>query len=125
MKQLEAIKAGLQSFTSPSLQEMLDSEHKQFPYDVRTFKEGERNPVVVLHSSGSTGIPKPITMTHGSFAVLDNERNLPSVPGRQNRDFGIWDFPGGGRFYHIFPYFHLAGFLSNIGKFSCIFSSLR
>ena len=52
-------------------------------------------------------------MTHGTFAVLDRERNLPAVPGRKNRDFSIWDFgPVGGKFYTIFPYFHLAGFLS-------------
>ncbi|KAL1598059.1 putative secondary metabolism biosynthetic enzyme [Paraconiothyrium brasiliense] len=27
-------------------------------------------------------------------------------------DYSIWDFNGGGRFYTVFPYFHLAGFLS-------------
>jgi len=54
-------------------------------------------------------------MTYGSFAVLDRERNLPTVTGRKNRDFSIWDFgPGGGKFYTIFPYFHLAGFLSTV-----------
>jgi thioester reductase-like protein len=51
-------------------------------------------------------------MTHATFAVLDNERNLPCVPGRRNRDYSIWDFDRGGRFYTVFPYFHLAGFLS-------------
>ena len=54
-------------------------------------------------------------MTYGSFAVLDRERNLPTVTGRKNRDFSIWDFgPGGGKFYTMFPYFHLAGFLSTV-----------
>lgn len=51
-------------------------------------------------------------MTHATFAVLDNERYLPTVPGRRNRDYSIWDFNGGGRFYTVFPYFHLAGFLA-------------
>lgn len=49
-------------------------------------------------------------MTHGSFAILDNERNLPTVPGRKNRDSSAWDFEGGGRFYTMMPYFHLSGF---------------
>ena len=54
-------------------------------------------------------------MTYGSFAVLDRERDLPTVAGRRNRDFSIWDFgPHGGKFFTIFPYFHLAGFLSLI-----------
>jgi len=51
-------------------------------------------------------------MTNGTFAVLDNERFLPTVDGRVKRDFSIWDFEGGGKFFTIFPYFHLAGFLS-------------
>ena len=52
-------------------------------------------------------------MTHGSFATLDNERNLPTLPGRKNRDLSIYNFDrGGGKFYTVFPYFHLAGFLS-------------
>lgn len=118
VKQLEIVKSGLQYLTSPSFQEMLEGEHKPFSYEQRTFQEVKNNPIVVLHSSGSTGIPKPITMTHGTFSILDNERNLPGVPGRKNRDFSIWDFPGGGKFYHIFPYFHLAGFLSNIGTYN-------
>lgn len=54
-------------------------------------------------------------MTYGSFAVLDRERKLPTVAGRKNRDWSIWDFgPSGGKFYTIFPYFHLAGFLSTV-----------
>ena len=47
-------------------------------------------------------------MTHSTFAVLDGERNLPTVPGRENRDFSIWDFKDGGKFYTIFPYFHVS-----------------
>src|SRR5262245_63251082 len=56
--------------------------------------------------------PNPITMTHASFAIVDRERRLPTIPGRANRDYSIWDFNGGGSFFTGFPYFHLAGFLS-------------
>ena len=35
------------------------------------------------------GLPKPITMTYGTFAVLKNERNLPKVPGSQNKDIAF------------------------------------
>lgn len=54
-------------------------------------------------------------MTHGTFSILDSERNLPCVSGRQNIDNSIWDFPdGGGKFYTPFPFFHLSGFLSTV-----------
>jgi len=78
----------------------------------RSFHVAKDDPILILHSSGSTGLPKPITMTNGSFSVLDSERFLPTVHGRSNRDFSIWDFEGGGKFFTVFPYFHLSGFLS-------------
>ena len=81
----------------PSFDEMLKNKSERYQSD-KTFGEAARDLIVVLHSSGSTGLPKPITMTHGTFAVLDNERNLRPVDGRKNRDYSIWDFPGGGRF---------------------------
>jgi acyl-CoA synthetase (AMP-forming)/AMP-acid ligase II len=99
-----------------SFQTMLESNGKAFPYEKQTYQKAKNTPILVLHSSGSTGLPKPVVMTHGTFAVLDNERNLPEVPGRTKRDYSIWDLPGGGKFYHAFPYFHLAGFLSNVSE---------
>lgn len=46
-------------------------------------------------------------MTHGSFSVLDNEQNLPIVPGRTKRDWTMWSFQGEGRVYTAFPFFHV------------------
>ena len=38
----------------PSLEEMLDGESQPYPYS-ETFETAKRNPVVIIHSSGSTG----------------------------------------------------------------------
>lgn len=59
-----------------------------------------------------TGPPKPITMTHGTFATFDYCRYLPNIPGRQRNDFTLWDSQNGRRFYSAFPPSHLAGLLS-------------
>ena len=97
-----------------SLDELLEATARPFPYNL-TFEEAVRHPIVVLHSSGSTGMPKPVVMTHGSFATVDNDRNFPTVPGRKNHDLTIWDFQGTiGRIYEPFPPFHLAGFMNKI-----------
>ena len=62
----------------------------------------------------SLGIPKPITMTHGTFATFDYSRKLSIVPGRKTNDFTMWDSKPGRKFYSAFPPSHLAGFLSII-----------
>lgn len=54
-------------------------------------------------------------MTHGTFAVLDNDRDFPTVAGRKNHDFTVWDFDTpDARIYKPFPPFHRAGFLNKI-----------
>ncbi|KAI8951166.1 hypothetical protein F4801DRAFT_301452 [Xylaria longipes] len=111
VKQLEDTIPSLQTTIVPSFDEMMTSNPEHYPY-YKSFDECYSEPIVVLHSSGSTGLPKPITMTHGSFAVLDNEHNLPDVPGRRKRDWSMWTFQGEARVYTVFPFFHLAGFLS-------------
>lgn len=111
VKQLSGVVPSLHIAAVPSFDEMMMSDPDPYPYN-KSFHECRDDPVVVLHSSGSIGLPKPITMTHGSFAVLDNEHNLRDVPGRRKRDWSMWTFDGEARVYTVFPFFHLAGFLS-------------
>ncbi|KAL2043853.1 hypothetical protein N7G274_003373 [Stereocaulon virgatum] len=95
----------------PSLDQMLEGESQHYPFN-ETFDIAKRNPIVILHSSGSTGIPKTVTMTHGTFATIDNDRNMPVIEGRRNADATIWDFAGEGKFFSAFPPSHLAGFVA-------------
>ena len=114
VKGIHSSKANVESVSIESLDDLLDIEAPLFPYHF-TFDEAVRHPIVVLHSSGSTGLPKPVVMTHGTFAVIDNDRNFPTVPGRKNHDLTIWDFDGTpGRIYAPFPPFHLAGFQNKV-----------
>lgn len=59
------------------------------PY-TKTQAEAEWDPFVVLHTSGSTGLPKPIVVKHGSVAMTDTLRQLPpwngTVPTGQAMD---------------------------------------
>ncbi|KAI1821167.1 acetyl-CoA synthetase-like protein [Xylaria intraflava] len=109
VKAIQALSPTLEVHSIPSFCEMMESSSKSYPYE-KSFEEARDDPIVVLLSSGSTGLPKPIVMTHGTFATIDNQKNLPDVPNRKLRDSRIWDFDGEGRVYTMFPFFHLAGF---------------
>ena len=108
------LKTTLKTFALRPLNELLDSQGPHFNYEPDV-NEAIDHPVLILHSSGSTGLPKPVTMTHGSFAVIDNDRNFPTIEGRQNLDFTVWNFNGvPSLIYEPFPPFHFAGFTNKI-----------
>ncbi|KAI0483351.1 hypothetical protein GGR56DRAFT_686675 [Xylariaceae sp. FL0804] len=77
-RQLKQHMPSLTTVEVPSFEKFMSSPSEHYPYE-KTFEEARNEPVVVLHSSGSTGLPKPITLTHGSLAVLDNDHNLSEL----------------------------------------------
>ncbi|KAK4153775.1 hypothetical protein C8A00DRAFT_33460 [Chaetomidium leptoderma] len=51
-------------------------EHiEPYPYN-KTFEEAEWDPLLILHTSGSTGFPKPIVARQGMLAIGDKFHNL-------------------------------------------------
>ena len=51
-----------------------------YPYP-KSFEDGAFDPFVVIHTSGSTGLPKPITIRLGSLATIDAQNLLPPFEG--------------------------------------------
>lgn len=115
----------------PSLEDLLQvpQDTKLYPY-LKTFEAARDEPCLILHSSGSTrgcicgieryrqladrdlsGNPKLVTMTHGTFAVTDNDRNMPVPENRKPQNASLFNFEGGGRFYSCFPPYHVRYFL--------------
>ncbi|KAF2962888.1 hypothetical protein GQX73_g10685 [Xylaria multiplex] len=101
----------------PGIQHWLDNgtDVPLFPY-TKSFTQARSDPFVMLHTSGSTGLPKPITLTHGTIAPMDAFTELPSL-GYQPT------FPAlcaGTRIYLGVPFFHSAGLCLSLP--GCIFS---
>ena len=46
-----------------------------------TWEEAKDNPFCILHTSGSTGIPKPVFVTYATFACNDAHQSIPSLGG--------------------------------------------
>lgn len=62
------------------LDEVLDLEEKApvYPYS-KTFEEAKYDPYLVLHSSGTTGNPKPVIINHAVLAALVSCASLPDM----------------------------------------------
>lgn len=57
-----------------------ETEVPHFPY-TKTFEQGEWDTLVVLHTSGSTGMPKPIEVKQGMMAIGDAFQTYPEHNG--------------------------------------------
>ncbi|TGO19893.1 hypothetical protein BTUL_0002g01420 [Botrytis tulipae] len=54
---------GLRMIHTPSLEDLLEKTYDHFPYH-KTFAQARAEPLAVLHTSGTTSLPKPIIWTH-------------------------------------------------------------
>lgn len=63
--------------------------------------------VAIIHTSGSTGIPKPIYLRNGYVACLDRTRQLELPEGRRSRGNRFF---GTDRAFCSLPWFHAMGF---------------
>ncbi|KAJ5708202.1 NRPS-like enzyme [Penicillium malachiteum] len=81
----------------------------QYPHNVK-FTDVEDLPVIIIHSSGTTGNPKPIMITHGYLATMDNLQNIPLPPGRQS---SLLSHSRRGELrFHCTPMFHFMGIIT-------------
>ncbi|KAI2626807.1 hypothetical protein GGS21DRAFT_529260 [Xylaria nigripes] len=80
-----------------------DAKPMPYPY-TKTFPEAKAEPLIVLHTSGSTGLPKPIIMTHGTAAAIAAVLKL-----EDGADITFPKMMRGERLYMTFPLFHAAG----------------
>ena len=73
----------------------------------KSFLDAQYDPVVVLHSSGSTGNPKALMWTHGLLAATDAFRLIPSLGGSQCIG-SHWEEK---RVFTLFPWYHAIGLI--------------
>lgn len=94
----------------PELQELLDNNPvPEYPY-TKNFEQARKDPCLVLHTTGSTGLPKPITWKLEILSTYEAWRIIPPVDGyipttevyQESR-----------RAYNCMPLYHTSGL--NIG----------
>ena len=81
----------------------LDVHHQHVP-STRTFEEAFSDPLFVVLTSGSTGIPKPLLYTHATAATNTKMMSLNPPLSFENQD----RMYQGKRIFITFPPFHVS-----------------
>ncbi|KAF4900571.1 Non-canonical non-ribosomal peptide synthetase FUB8 [Colletotrichum viniferum] len=104
----------MQVLDLPGLDELLDAEGTE-PYPFcKTFDEASQEPFCLLHTSGSTGLPKPIVWSHALIGTMDAVRLLPPTEGDGGMVPWTDNWNDGDRIYSSFPMSHGAGIIMDI-----------
>ncbi|RAK99268.1 NRPS-like enzyme [Aspergillus ibericus CBS 121593] len=88
----------------PSVDDLINTEYPHFEF-TKTYPEAARETLAVIHTSGSTGIPKPIFWTHDTACKHMHMTALDPPEGFENQH--QWLF--GKRIFLVPPPFHAAG----------------
>jgi thioester reductase-like protein len=93
-------------YSIPSFNELVQQGETRGPYESRCGVD-QNDHVLVMHTSGSTGAPKPIFLTNGFLSLLDPKNSLPPPQGRQGayHSFAAWH----GKFFSALPLYHVFG----------------
>ncbi|GAW24728.1 hypothetical protein ANO14919_143200 [Xylariales sp. No.14919] len=92
-----------------------EEEVEPFPY-TKTFEEAKWEPLCVLHTSGSTGIPKPILVRHGMVAIVDKYHPALNAEWNGRKIFMRAFSDNSKRNFLTMPLFHAAGIYSFLGS---------
>ena len=100
----------------PVLEELFNVEETEpYPYN-KTWEEAEHDPFCLLHTSGSTGLPKPIVWSHGLIGTMDAVRLLPPAEGDGGMAPWTKGWNDGDRIYSSFPMSHVRAPFPTVSK---------
>jgi thioester reductase-like protein/acyl-coenzyme A synthetase/AMP-(fatty) acid ligase len=98
-------KTPIEAYEVPSLNYFLGQE--KIEHYEGTVSSNPNDIVAIIHTSGSTGIPKPIYLRNGYIACLDRIRQVSTPHDRPTR---AQKFFGSDRAFCSLPWFHAMGF---------------
>lgn len=109
-------KRSMSTFELPSIEHFLASKPAPYPF-TKTFESSRYEPLVCLHTSGTTGFPKPVIWTHDWASSLARGHYIPAPVGYERLDDILLGSQR--RIMALFPPFHASGIC--IGLFFPLF----
>ena len=103
---VRSAKPETQTYLIPSFDELIQQGESLGPYESRCASD-EDDPVLIMHTSGSTGAPKPIYLTNGFLSLLDPANSIPSPQKRQSAYHAF--AASHGKFFSTLPLYHVFG----------------
>ena len=92
----------MSTFEVPELEELLTQRYPLYEYS-KTFEEAKHEPLAVMHTSGTTGTPKPVIWTHEWADRFCEERYFHPPEGFECLDHCM----NGLRILSLMPPFHV------------------
>ena len=96
----------IQTYSIPSFDELVNQGETHGPCESRC-GVGRDDQVLVMHTSGSTGAPKPIFLTNGFLSLLDPKNSISPPQGRQSAYHSFAACHG--KFFSALPLYHVFG----------------
>lgn len=76
------LKKAMRAMMVPTLEDtLMAGEGPVYPYS-KTYSQAKHEPFIALHTSGSTSVPKPVLLNHGTLAHHDLFLNAKSLGGK-------------------------------------------
>ncbi|KAJ4987110.1 thioester reductase domain-containing protein [Stagonosporopsis vannaccii] len=99
----------MQSHKIPNPENLLTSKPEPYPYE-KTFEANRNEPLVCLHTSGTSGFPKPVIWTHEWADSVAKGHRLPAPAGYELTGGNM--FASQKRVMTLFPRMHASGVIT-------------
>ncbi|KAL8665437.1 MAG: hypothetical protein Q9168_007704, partial [Polycauliona sp. 1 TL-2023] len=102
---------GLRHLIIEGLEDLLSEKGVEHYSYTKTFEDAKHDPFIVIHTSGSTGLPKPIVLYHGGLSTVDALRDL----GEHDNQLPLaQDLISARPCFGALPPFHMGGILCTL-----------